>query len=69
MRLVVVVDNRAKEGLRKEWGWSAYIEAHGHRALFDAGASPSTLEFNAKRLGLDLSRLDFAVLSHHHGDH
>ncbi len=69
MRLVVVVDNRAKEGLRKEWGWSAYIEAHGHRVLFDAGASPSTLEFNAKRLGLDLSHLDFAVLSHHHGDH
>ncbi len=69
MRLTVVVDNRAKEDLRREWGWSAHIEAHGRRILFDAGASPSTLKFNAERLGLDLSHLDFAVLSHHHGDH
>ncbi len=69
MRLVVTVDNRAKEGLRKEWGWSAYIEAHGYKVLFDGGASTSTLKFNAERLGLNLSHLDFAVLSHHHGDH
>ncbi len=69
MRLLVVVDNRAKGGLRAEWGWSAYIEAHGYRVLFDAGASPSTIEFNAGKLGLDLSSLDFAVLSHHHADH
>ncbi len=69
VRLAIVVDNRAKEGLRREWGWSVYVEAHGKKALFDAGTSPSVLEFNAGRMGLDISSLDFAVLSHHHGDH
>ncbi len=68
-RLVVLVDNEPGEGLLSEWGWSLYLELEGRRVLFDADTSPRVLGFNAQRLGVDLSRLDYAVLSHHHSDH
>jgi 7,8-dihydropterin-6-yl-methyl-4-(beta-D-ribofuranosyl)aminobenzene 5'-phosphate synthase len=56
-------------GLREDWGYSALIEVGGKRILFDTGNNPGILESNAKALGVDLSRLDFVVLSHRHGDH
>src|SRR6266853_214293 len=37
--------------------------------LFDTGDNPDILARNAKAKGVDLSNLDFAVLSHRHGDH
>jgi 7,8-dihydropterin-6-yl-methyl-4-(beta-D-ribofuranosyl)aminobenzene 5'-phosphate synthase len=55
--------------LQKDWGFSAFIEYHGKRILFDTGDNPDILEHNAKAAGVDLSRLDFVVLSHRHGDH
>jgi 7,8-dihydropterin-6-yl-methyl-4-(beta-D-ribofuranosyl)aminobenzene 5'-phosphate synthase len=55
--------------LQKDWGFSAFIEYHGKRILFDTGDNPTILEHNAKAAGVDLSRLDFVVLSHRHGDH
>jgi 7,8-dihydropterin-6-yl-methyl-4-(beta-D-ribofuranosyl)aminobenzene 5'-phosphate synthase len=69
LRAVVVVDNEPGPGLAGEWGWSVYIEAHSTRVLFDADTDPGVLASNASRLRVDLSRLDFAVLSHHHADH
>ena len=69
MRLVVLVDNEPGPGLRSDWGWSAYIEYRGSRILFDADTDPGVLEYNARRLGVDLGSLDYAVLSHHHFDH
>jgi 7,8-dihydropterin-6-yl-methyl-4-(beta-D-ribofuranosyl)aminobenzene 5'-phosphate synthase len=56
-------------GLQKDWGYSALVEAGGKRILFDTGDNPHILAANAKALGVDLSRLDFVVLSHRHGDH
>jgi 7,8-dihydropterin-6-yl-methyl-4-(beta-D-ribofuranosyl)aminobenzene 5'-phosphate synthase len=56
-------------GLRKDWGYSALVEVDGKRILFDTGNNPDVLEANVKALGVDLSRLDFVVLSHRHGDH
>jgi 7,8-dihydropterin-6-yl-methyl-4-(beta-D-ribofuranosyl)aminobenzene 5'-phosphate synthase len=56
-------------GLQKDWGYSALVEAGGKRILFDTGDNPDILAANAKALGVDLSKLDFAVLSHRHGDH
>ncbi len=67
--LVVVVDNKSSPGLRSEWGWSAYIESPSWRILFDAGGDPSVIEYNMGALGINPVELDFAVLSHHHGDH
>jgi len=51
-----------------EHGLSLYLAGAGRRILFDTGASALFLE-NARRLGIDLSGTDFAVLSHGHSDH
>jgi 7,8-dihydropterin-6-yl-methyl-4-(beta-D-ribofuranosyl)aminobenzene 5'-phosphate synthase len=55
--------------MQKDWGYSALVEFEGKRILFDTGNNPEILEQNVKAKGIDLSRLDFVVLSHRHGDH
>ena len=55
--------------MEKDWGFAALIEYDGQRILFDTGDSPDILANNAKAKGVDLSKLDFVVLSHRHGDH
>lgn len=55
--------------LQKDWGYAAFIESGGKRILFDTGNNAQVLERNAKARGIDLSRLDFVVMSHRHGDH
>ena len=52
-----------------EWGFSAVVEADGHRILFDTGARPDTVLNNAKELGVDLANITEVVLSHNHSDH
>ncbi len=52
-----------------EWGFSALVEADGHRILFDTGTYPETVLKNAKELGIDLSDVENVVLSHFHDDH
>jgi 7,8-dihydropterin-6-yl-methyl-4-(beta-D-ribofuranosyl)aminobenzene 5'-phosphate synthase len=52
-----------------EWGFAALIEADGHTVLFDTGARPGTVLKNAGELGIDLSTVHTAVLSHNHWDH
>lgn len=52
-----------------EWGFSAIVEADGHRLLFDTGARPETVLKNARELGIDLTHVNEVILSHHHGDH
>src|SRR6185369_201097 len=56
-------------GMQKDWGYSALIEYAGKRILFDTGNSPEVLAQNAKAKCIDLSKLDFVVMSHRHGDH
>jgi len=56
-------------GMQKDWGYSAFIEYAGKRILFDTGNNPDILARNAKAKGIDLSKLDFVVMSHRHGDH
>jgi 7,8-dihydropterin-6-yl-methyl-4-(beta-D-ribofuranosyl)aminobenzene 5'-phosphate synthase len=55
--------------MQKDWGYSAFVEYRGKRILFDTGDNGEILAKNVKAKGVDLSRLDFAVLSHRHGDH
>ena len=52
-----------------EWGFSALVEAGGHRVLVDTGARPDTVLRNARELGVDLSDVKEVVLTHNHGDH
>ena len=41
-----------------EWGFSASVEANGHRILLDTGSHPETVLKNARDLNIDL----YAVL-------
>jgi len=55
--------------MQKDWGYSAFIEYGGKRILFDTGNDSDILAQNAKAKGINLSKLDFVVMSHRHGDH
>lgn len=69
MKLVVLVENTSlREDLTSEHGLSLYLETGGKRILFDAGQTAAFAD-NAEKLGIDLSLVDFAVLSHGHYDH
>jgi len=53
----------------KDWGFSALVEHEGKRILFDTGNNAAVFEHNVKAMGVDLSKLDFVVISHRHADH
>jgi 7,8-dihydropterin-6-yl-methyl-4-(beta-D-ribofuranosyl)aminobenzene 5'-phosphate synthase len=55
--------------LKKDWGFAALVEYGGKRILFDTGNDPDVFAHNVKALGIDLKTIDFAVISHRHGDH
>ena len=55
--------------LTKDWGFSAFVEHAGKRILFDTGNDAAIFEHNVKALGVDLTKLDFVVISHRHADH
>ena len=55
--------------LTKDWGFSALVEHDGKRILFDSGNNAETFERNVKAIGVDLTKIDFAVISHRHTDH
>jgi 7,8-dihydropterin-6-yl-methyl-4-(beta-D-ribofuranosyl)aminobenzene 5'-phosphate synthase len=55
--------------MTKAWGFSALVEYGGKRILFDTGGNAEIFEHNVKALGVDLTKLDFVVLSHRHSDH
>jgi 7,8-dihydropterin-6-yl-methyl-4-(beta-D-ribofuranosyl)aminobenzene 5'-phosphate synthase len=70
VQITILYDAFGKpSAMEKDWGFAAFIEYGGRRILFDTGDDPDILAKNAKAKGVDLSKLDFAVLSHRHGDH
>ena len=70
IRITVLVDNNSLiKGLEKRWGLSIYVEAYGHRFLFDTDTDPQALSKNAQLLNIDLSKTEFIIISHSHGDH
>ncbi len=58
-----------KKGTTLDWGFSALIHYNGKTILFDAGNNADIFERNVKALGVDLKKVDFAILSHRHNDH
>lgn len=55
--------------LTKGWGFSSLIEYNGKRILFDAGSNADMFKQNVVRLGVDLKKIDFVIVSHAHYDH
>ena len=55
--------------MQKDWGFAALIEYGGKRILFDTGNNGDIFAHNVKAKGIDLTKLDFVVVSHRHGDH
>ena len=68
MKIKILTDNKAMDGLKGEWGLSVYIEHGSKKLLLDTGASPLFAK-NAEKCGVDLSKIDLAFLSHAHYDH
>jgi len=69
-QITILYDAFGKDpAMQKDWGFAALVEYGGKRILFDTGNSPDILEQNAKAKSVDLSKLDFVVMSHRHGDH
>lgn len=69
MKIVTLLENTAgRPGLAAARGLSLYLEAAGRKVLFDMGPDDTFLS-NARALGVDLSTVDTAVLSHGHSDH
>jgi 7,8-dihydropterin-6-yl-methyl-4-(beta-D-ribofuranosyl)aminobenzene 5'-phosphate synthase len=69
-QITVLYDAFGKNpALQKDWGYAALIEYGGKRILFDTGDNPEILAHNAKMMKVDLSKLDFVVMSHRHSDH
>src|SRR6516164_2440795 len=55
--------------MTKDWSFSALVEVAGKRILFDTGDNADIFAANVKAKGVDLTKLDFVVLSHRHSDH
>ncbi|KLK88433.1 beta-lactamase [Methanoculleus sediminis] len=70
MKVTVLVDNATLTDryFLAEPGLSIHIEDGGTRVLFDAGYS-GILVANARKMGIDLLRVDDIVISHGHLDH
>lgn len=68
MIATILTDNIAKENLESEWGLSIFITYKDKKILLDTGATDKFLN-NAAKLGIDISEVDYGVLSHAHYDH
>jgi 7,8-dihydropterin-6-yl-methyl-4-(beta-D-ribofuranosyl)aminobenzene 5'-phosphate synthase len=68
MRLIIVYDNEAKNGLKPDWGFSCLIE-NNKKILFDTGADSKILLYNMKKLNINPKDIDIVIISHHHQDH
>ena len=70
MKVTVLMENTAVLGcgLTPEHGLSLYIEHRERKLLLDAGSSGKFAD-NAQALGVDLSAVELAALSHGHYDH
>ncbi|MFT3844650.1 MAG: MBL fold metallo-hydrolase [Lacibacter sp.] len=70
MKIAVLIDNtpHPNRNMLYEHGLSIYIETAEQKCLLDTGASDKFL-LNAAKKGIDLTEVDFVILSHGHADH
>ncbi len=71
MEIVTLIENEISpehSNLKTEAGLSLFIKSGNLNILFDTGSSGAFAD-NAEKLGVDLSTVDFVVISHAHFDH
>ena len=69
MKWTVLSDNRSSNPmLETEHGLSILLATERHKILLDTGASDVFIR-NAELLGVDLSNVDYVLISHGHSDH
>jgi len=71
MEIITLIENTRKEqrkDLHAEAGLSLFIKTGKKNILFDTGISGKFVS-NAEKLDVDLSKVDFVVISHAHYDH
>jgi 7,8-dihydropterin-6-yl-methyl-4-(beta-D-ribofuranosyl)aminobenzene 5'-phosphate synthase len=69
MNITVLIENLVyRKGLGAEHGLSLYIETGRNKILFDTGQTGAFAE-NAQKLDIDISDVDYLVISHGHFDH
>lgn len=69
MRITSLVENTTLDNqFDTEHGLSIYIETSEHKILFDMGQTDLFIQ-NAVKIGIDIEKIDIAVLSHGHYDH
>ncbi len=69
MKIVTLIENTSiSKDYKHQHGLSLYIETEQHKILFDTGSNGAFIE-NAKKLGIDLGKVDTVVISHGHYDH
>lgn len=67
-KITVIVDNKSCNDICGEWGLCLLAEYNGKKILLDTGSSNLFLS-NMEKLGIDVSDIDHATLSHAHYDH
>ena len=68
VKITTLSEDTANYGFLAEWGLSILVEAGGYKILVDTGHSFSAVH-NAQLMGIDLSSVDYIVLTHGHVDH
>ena len=69
IKIIGLLENTTKsKDLKNRHGLSLFIKTEKHKILFDMGSNNLFLK-NAKTLGVDVSQIDTAVISHGHIDH
>lgn len=68
MKIAILANDKALPNFSSEHGLSVHINHPTNKILFDTGYTNVYLK-NAKKLGINLSNIDYIVLSHGHYDH
>src|SRR6266851_5150852 len=64
-QLTIVYDNTSvRPDLKSDWGFSALVDFHGQRVLFDVGGKPDIFLANLKQLGIEKSSIQTTIISH-----
>lgn len=69
MKLTILYDSGAEQGLMKGWGFSCLLELGSENVLFDTGWDGRRLLFNMKKLGKNPRQIKKILISHSHWDH